>query len=456
MSIGVSATKHLRVVLIWQGTILEERTLEEPAPITVGPHRKCDFVTPKYSALPKKFAILKPSKQGYVLTLGPGMVGKLSLGDESSTVEQFLMRGGDSSGFRATPVGPGDWGMVGLDESNQLQVFFQFVSPAERVEFKPWLNLDRYMGQSLIFAAVLHVAILILAQLMWDEPPAPPLEITADRFAKYFVQRPPEEEGSSPDAKEHKKREDEGQSKRMKGDEGKIGRQDAKAKDTVIPKGQKDVIREKVQNKGALAWFNTLGRGKAGGSGVVKNLLSQDNDVEQAINGLSGARAVIPGQGVGGYSTRGNGSGGGGTGYGHIMGTGDLDTGGGHGHGHGGPGLGSRKEKEVKVEMTQGTPDTDGSLSKEQINRVVMAHKAAIQYCYEKELQRQPSLSGQIELGWTILPDGSVPKSHITNSSMKNAAVEGCMARQVRMWQFPKSEGQTIVQRYPFIFRGKM
>src|SRR5262249_46873793 len=170
MSVGLSATKHLRVVLIWQGTILEERTLELPAPITVGPHRKCDFVTPKYSALPKKFAILKPSKQGYLPRLGPGRVGKLSLGDESTPVEQFLMRGGDSSGFRATPVGPGDWGMVGLDESSQLQVFFQFVSPAERVENRPWLNLDRYMSQGLIFSGVLHVAILILALLSWDEP----------------------------------------------------------------------------------------------------------------------------------------------------------------------------------------------------------------------------------------------------------------------------------------------
>src|SRR5689334_17454358 len=99
MNVGVSGTKHLRVVLIWQGTILEERTLEEPKPITVGPHRKCTFVTPKYSALPKKFTILKPSKQGYLLTLGPGMGGKLSLGDESLGVDEFLLRGSDSSGF---------------------------------------------------------------------------------------------------------------------------------------------------------------------------------------------------------------------------------------------------------------------------------------------------------------------------------------------------------------------
>src|SRR5262245_7653408 len=180
MRVGVSGTKQLRVVLVWQGTILEERTLEEPTPVTLGPHRKCTFVTPKYSALPKKFAILKPSRQGYVLTLGPGMSGKLSLGDESTSVEQFLIRGGDSSGFRATPIGPGDWGMISLEGSSQLQIFFQFISAAERVPMAPWLNLDRYMSQGLIFAAVLHVAVLILAFLSWDEAPTPPLEITPD------------------------------------------------------------------------------------------------------------------------------------------------------------------------------------------------------------------------------------------------------------------------------------
>src|SRR5262245_56788226 len=113
MRVGVQAAKHLRVVLIWRGTILEERTFEQPQPVTIGPHRKVTFTTPKYDELPKKFALLKPGKTGYVLTLGPGMKGKLSLGDESVSVESFLARG-DKSGFHATNVGAGDWGMIEL------------------------------------------------------------------------------------------------------------------------------------------------------------------------------------------------------------------------------------------------------------------------------------------------------------------------------------------------------
>ncbi|HJZ86450.1 MAG TPA: AgmX/PglI C-terminal domain-containing protein [Polyangia bacterium] len=442
--------KHLRVVLIWHGTILEEQTLDGPQPVTIGPQRRCTFVVPKHPALPKRFVLLQPGKQGYMLTLGPGMRGKLSLGDEQVAVEDFLESASDKKGFRATPVGPGDWGMVSVDEAGELQVFFQFVSPPERIPQRTFKETDRFLVQAIIFAGVLHAAILILALLTWEEPPTPPLEITPERFAKYFVTRPPEEEGSSPTAKERKKREDEGQSKRMKGEEGKLGRQDAKAKDTVIPKGEKDVLREKVAKRGLLA---VLGNTKAGGSGLSKLLSSDTGDVEQAINGLAGANLVV-GKGTGGLSTRGTGTGGGGTGMGHILGTGELDTGGGHGHGHGGPGLGTRKEHEVKVDVQQGAPDTDGSLSREQINRVVMAHKAAIRYCYEKELQRLPHLAGKIDLYWVILPDGSVQKANISSSTMGNAGVEGCMVRQVKQWQFPKSEGQTVVQRYPFVFKG--
>src|SRR5262249_20765594 len=176
-------------------------------------------------------------------------------------------------------------------------------------------------------------------------------------------------------------------------------------------------------------------------------------DVEQAFNGLAGANLVV-GKGTGGLSTRGTGTGGGGTGMGHILGTGELDTGGGHGHGRGGPGLGTRKEHEVKVDVQQGNPESDGSLSKEQINRVVRSHYAGVKYCYEKELQRQPNLAGKIEFGWTILPDGSVPKAHVVASTVRDPAVEGCIVRQIKQWQFPKSEGQTVVQLYPFIFKG--
>jgi hypothetical protein len=147
--------------------------------------------------------------------------------------------------------------------------------------------------------------------------------------------------------------------------------------------------------------------------------------------------------------------GGGGTGFGHIYGAGNLDTGGRGTKGHGrGPKLGDRGEREVQVSMSTGNGESDGSLSKEQIERVVRAHAAGIKYCYEKELQRKQSLSGNVDMFWVIAPDGTVPKANIKASSLGDAAVEGCIIRQIKQWQFPKAPGQTIVGRYPFLFKG--
>src|SRR4029079_10404377 len=92
--------------------------------------------------------------------------------------------------------------------------------------------------------------------------------------------------------------------------------------------------------------------------------------------------------GAGGLTSSGSGPGGGGTGYGHIYGAGNLDTGGRGTHGKGRvPKLAERGEHEVSVGMGSGAGDTDGSLSKEQINKVVRAHLAGVEDCYEEELQ---------------------------------------------------------------------
>jgi hypothetical protein len=53
-----------------------------------------------------------------------------------------------------------------------------------------------------------------------------------------------------------------------------------------------------------------------------------------------------------------------------------------------------------------------------------------------------------------IQPDGTVSKANIKSSAMNDAAVEGCIVRQVKQWQFPKAPGQTIVGRFPFVFKG--
>ena len=95
-----------------------------------------------------------------------------------------------------------------------------------------------------------------------------------------------------------------------------------------------------------------------------------------------------------------------------------------------------------------------GAIDASAVVAALLAHRDRFKYCYEKELQRQPSLSGKVELYWLIKPNGTVDRIKVAVSTLESRAVEGCMERQVRNWQFPRSDSDTIVQSFPFFFKG--
>jgi outer membrane biosynthesis protein TonB len=157
---------------------------------------------------------------------------------------------------------------------------------------------------------------------------------------------------------------------------------------------------------------------------------------------------------------RGSGSGGGGTGKGNLLGAGELGTGvgsgsgSGRGKGSGGLGLPGPKAKEAQLAIDNSGAKVRGFLSKEQIDRVVRANQAAIKYCFEVEMQRQPNLEGAVHMNWRIDLQGQVSMVKVAKSTLNNARVEGCMARQVKRWIFPKPDGGEVEVTYPFLLRG--
>src|SRR5215813_12847982 len=199
-----------------------------------------------------------------------------------------------------------------------------------------------------------------------------------------------------------------------------------------------------------------LGVTKASKSQALKTLLSDTPDATMttAMAGLKGTELVV-GRGSGGMSTRGEGPGGGGKGGGQLLGVGNLAVGGG-GHGAHATGTGGgHVGKEVKVSVETGNGSSDGGLSREQILKVVLSHKAAIQFCYEKELQRFPHLAGTVKIDWKVNLDGRVEGAKIGSSSLGNPSAEGCMVRQVKAWQFPKPNGVICNVSFPFFFKGQ-
>ena len=275
----------------------------------------------------------------------------------------------------------------------------------------------------------------------------PPPTAAIAKILQDVKEPPPPEE--KPQEKRRVREQD--ASKRAAGKEGKIGNPDSKIEKTVIPRGPRDEIVKKVSHTGLLGMLKRSDQSQA-----LKTLLSDTPDATMttAMAGLKGARLAI-GRGSGGSSTRGEGPGGGGKGGGQLLGVGELAVGGG-GHGSRNTGSGGgRVAKELKVSVSTGTPSSDGGLSREQILKVVISHKAAIDFCYEKELQRFPHLSGKVTVAWKVDLEGRVISARIDASTLGNAGAESCMVRQVKNWQFPKPNGVVAVVTFPFFFKSQ-
>ena len=443
----VPLARPLRLVLVWNGEPIEERVLHVAEPVVLGTHRGVTFAIPD-GALGGDFTLLRPSPDGsFTLCLQPGMSGTLGIEHRELSVEEFV---GRSAGPVQQPLTVSDWGIVAIDRSHGLAVFFQFLQPS--IGLGPGVGfLDKFIGQALVFSAVVHVSLLVIAFVLWE--PEDLLDVDpppSQAIAKLLLEPPPEpEKKEKPDVR--KAREDDASKKAAK-KEGKIGDKDAKPVMTKIPKGDRDQVAKAVSNMGLLG---SLKQGKQ--SAALKSLLSDtpDASVTTAMAGLKGTELVV-GRGSGGMGMKGDGPGGGGTGKGQLMGVGNLATGGG-GKGSkntGTGGGGTRVVKEMHVGMTTGNLSSEGGLSKEQIFKVVQSHQAALQFCYEKELQRFPHLAGSVKLHWRVEPDGRVSVTRVDSSSLANPSAEGCMSRQVKAWVFPKSNGPTNVD-FPFLFKGQ-
>ncbi|AKU91307.1 adventurous gliding motility protein GltG [Vulgatibacter incomptus] len=236
---------------------------------------------------------------------------------------------------------------------------------------------------------------------------------------------------------------------RARGDEGKMGKQDAPERNTrSAPRAIKPDDKEVVKNQGLLAM---LGSGSNAGLSTIVGKAGLGGDLKGAIGGITG-QGVGDAHGFGGLGLKGTGLGGGGQGT--TIGVGDVGTkgrGGGLGdYGKGMGGLGQKGGSDVTIDSSSAIVV---GYDKELVRRVINSHRAQIRYCYENELIRNPKLSGRIQVKFTISGDGTVPFAQVTNSTMGNAQVESCIAARFRSWQFPPPKGGgTASVTYPFVF----
>lgn len=437
--------RRLRVALLWNDEVIDEHELAQPAPVLLGDGKEAVWPLPEGVGDGTDVTVLEPLGEGYQLRPVPLAGGAVWLSGQRREMAELASAGA------AVPLGPSDYGVLTFGPA---AFFFQLVKAPKELPREFWASSPP------LIAAIGLSAFMVLSCLIfsfWDlkqHPQEDPLELPTDLVAQYMVVPPPTQTVATASGTETKDpglrgREETG-GKKAKGAEGRVGRKDAAQEDTEIAGDVSDAVSAKVRNMGLLGALTGGGKGNA-----IADALDVP-DISDVLGGM-GVRQTTLGRGSGGAGLRGVGGGGGGTGPGSLFGAGKLGTGigggkGGVGRGKGGVGMPGRKEKEVKIGVSTGTPQVSGFLSKAQIMRVVLANKAAIQFCYNIQLQRRPDLKGKVSVSWRIGLSGEVETARIAGSSLHDSRVEGCMVREIRRWRFPKPDGGSVNVTFPFYF----
>lgn len=476
-------TPLLRVAVILNGAVIDERYLLEQKDLIVGGKAKKGFfesplffvlfavgtaVLPalvfgpmisdyaagrrrrRYLHIPtgnypdgkKMFVVGKrgTAKVGLTSDLG----GKLRVDGTEHNVRDYVAKNtAAASGLNYATVSGDDWGVLKL--LPQVGVFFQMTPIDDRVARKSMFAFDRNVAATTSLSALVQVGLILMTLFVWREDAVKVKKPDVRKLMKVDIMTSIEEE---PEELEELGEEEEDVGKKAEGEEGKFGDPDIEPEiESKVPKRDGKMV-DKIDPK-KVGLNDLLSSQK---NNAIASILSADTDafsnkIAVAMSG-TGSEFVL-GHGSGGLGFKGTGTGGGGTGgFGRIHGLGEIDTGGGKGVS---VGLGKKKKKRVG-KLKIGSGSSQGFCKKSDITKNVRRRAGAIRACYERELQVKPKLKGKVTARWTITLDGRVSNASVVKSSLKNKAVEGCLLRTVRRMRFAKPEGGVCVIQWPFVF----
>ncbi len=94
-----------------------------------------------------------------------------------------------------------------------------------------------------------------------------------------------------------------------------------------------------------------------------------------------------------------------------------------------------------KISLTNNGPDGQNGAGAETTGRdfnsifpVIKKHEASINYCYERELKRNPNLKGKVVVRFIVTPKGNVSEVTVVSSTLNNEEVQQCIVTRISRW----------------------
>lgn len=420
-------TGHVDVTMLWGGTIMGVQRLKSGGAIRIGHAPTNEFQVSHASIPSPAYELVRLGKDGAQVAIAQGMEATSDKG--SASVGAHKLQLGEKVTIQVGPV----------------EFVIQYSARYRAIDLGLFQTLDffysKVLGVALIFQLTFVVAMLLTPNFNGDDDDD--LFKNPNEFAALILKQP--------DKKKEKKDLSGKKAAQHKDEAGKFGKKDKPKEDKLASKkGAPKVDKDKREEDRKLAMDALAALGLKGPEGAVSNVLGPGglgSGINNALGGLRGASMGDAG-GAGGLGSRGTGAGGGG----NALGIGGLGSGTGRGSGgRGGIDLGGRGKGMTRIKP--GRLIHRGSLSKEEIDRVVKRHLNQIRYCYEKQLAQNPNLQGKLVGSWTIAGTGLVASASITQNTMNSRPVGKCVERIIKRMRFPrpKGGGQVFVT-YPFVF----
>jgi TonB family protein len=449
--------KILRIGLIQNGKIVEERLLRRRETVTIGQSPRNTFVLSS-GGLPKSYNLFEIRSNTYHLNFRAGMNGKVSVDnsvmDFRALREQKLAR---KRGENYTvKLSERSRGKVMLGD---VTVLFQFVTPPpppSTLQLPASLRggwsqrTDWQFASALLGSFVFQV--FSLAFIMSQDYPPPPqgIETLSDRFTevvfeKKVIKPPPpkvneekKDEKKDPDKKEPEKKAEKKPEPKPEPKETPEVKARRKAKE--LRRMQKEVA-----NKTILKFVGSKGGDNP--ASILDSLKDGATDVRIA-EAFDGANGIMVAKNSDTSRDRRLGSS-----SGKVAGLDSSDL---KGREAGKVSTGKKTERKIKGAVKIKKPSEafgTGVLDPNSIAKVVGRRKNAIKACYEKQLKKNPKLAGKVKIQFTILGSGRVGDVQVLQDSTGEPAVGACIKRNMKRWKFPKPDGGSVTVAFPFVFQ---
>ena len=446
-SLPTKDAKVLQVQLLWGDQMMSVQHFRDGVPVTIGEAKK-------------NFFHVFESEVGarHVLAVGRGELFELRVPEAAGVI---VTHNGDvrtKDSLRAegklTASGKEHAYTLGLHDRAEVSLgtltfVVRYVKPSPVVTVNELGAADytwfKIAGISFLAAGAFLAAMLLTPRS--EAPSGDDIFASQQRVAKFLVQPAKQIDTKRLDLKGVE------EGAKAKGEEGKFGKEEAKKAEAdpskpgtnIVNKNKREQDRKVVGRVGLLGAMKNL----KGGASDVFGPGGLGTGINNALGGLKSGAGVGDAQGVGGLGSRGQGTGGGGT----ALGLGGLGTkGNGRGAGDGG-GIDLAGRGKSVTKIVPGKTTVIGGLDKDVIAKIIRSHQNEIKYCYETELNKNPSLAGKVAVAFTIDPAGAVSEANVTETTLNSSAAENCMLSRIRRWKFPEPKGGGVVAvTYPWLF----